>query len=114
MQFSVTFRHMNSTEALKTYARERMDRVRKYLPDPIGCHVVMSTERHLHRVDVTFTMHNGDAISANEVTENMYSAIDLVIAKVERQVRTMKGKQQAHRARGATAAPETRQTPQVA
>ena len=112
MQFSVTFRHMNSTEALKTYARERMDRVRKYLPDPIGCHVVLSTERHLHRVDVTFTMHNGDAISANEVTGNMYLAIDLVIAKVERQVRTKKGKQQEHRTRGTI--PADGPTPQVA
>ena len=107
---------MNSTDALKAYARERMERVRKYLPDPIGCHVVLSTERHLHRVDVTFTMHNGDAISANEVTENMYSAIDLVIAKVERQVRTLKGKQQGHRGRGAEAQAQVQDhsTPHVA
>ena len=44
MQFAVTFRHMEPTEALKSYARERMERVRKYLPDPIACHVVLSTE----------------------------------------------------------------------
>ena len=59
MQFAVTFRHMEPTEALKSYARERMERVRKYLPDPISCHVVMSTERHNHRIDVTFQLHNG-------------------------------------------------------
>ena len=46
MQFAVTFRHMEPTEALKSYAKERMERVRKYLPDPISCHVVLSTERH--------------------------------------------------------------------
>ena len=28
MQFSVTFRHMEPTESLKTYAKERMERVR--------------------------------------------------------------------------------------
>lgn len=107
MQFSVTFRHMNSTDALKAYAKERMERVRKYLPDPISCHVVLSTERHLHRVDVTFTCHNGDSISANEITESMYSALDLVIAKVERQVRTRKGKREEHRGRNAShAAPQ--------
>jgi len=92
MQFSVTFRHMEPTESLKAYARERMDRVRKYLPDPISCHVVMSTERHNHRIDVSFQLHNGLTVAGSETTENMYSSIDLCIAKIERQVRKYKGR----------------------
>lgn len=99
MQFAVTFRHMEPTEALKAYARERMERVRKYLPDPISCHVVLSTERHNHRIDVTFQLHNGLAVSGHEITENMYSSIDLCIAKIERQVRKYKGKLEGMRAR---------------
>jgi putative sigma-54 modulation protein len=99
MQFAVTFRHMEPTEALKSYARERMERVRKYLPDPIACHVVLSTERHNHRIDVTFQLHNGLAVSGHETTENMYSSIDLCIAKIERQVRKYKGKLEGMRAR---------------
>src|SRR3954471_16882595 len=99
MQFAVTFRHMEPTEALKSYARERMERVRKYLPDPISCHVVLSTERHNHRIDVTFQLHNGLAVSGHEITENMYSSIDLCIAKIERQVRKYKGKLEGMKAR---------------
>ena len=99
MQFAVTFRHMDATEALKSYARERMERVRKYLPDPISCHVVLSTERHNHRIDVTFQLHNGLAVAGHEVTENMYSSIDLCIAKIERQVRKYKGKLEGMKAR---------------
>jgi len=99
MQFAATFRHMEPTEALKAYARERMERVRKYLPDPISCHVVFSTERHNHRIDVTFQLHNGLAVSGHEITENMYSSIDLCIAKIERQVRKYKGKLEGMRAR---------------
>ena len=99
MQFAVTFRHMEPTEALKSYARERMERVRKYLPDPISCHVVLSTERHNHRIDVTFQLHNGLAVAGHETTENMYSSIDLVIAKIERQVRKYKGKLEGMKAR---------------
>src|SRR3954449_4854590 len=99
MQFAVTFRHMEPTEALKSYARERMERVRKYLTDPISCHVVLSTERHNHRIDVTFQLHNGLAVSGHEITENMYSSIDLCIAKIERQVRKYKGKLEGMRAR---------------
>jgi ribosome hibernation promoting factor len=92
MQFSVTFRHMEPTDSLKVYARDRMERVRKYLPDPISCHVVMSTERHNHRIDVSFQLHNGLTVAGHEITENMYSSIDLCIAKIERQVRKYKGR----------------------
>ena len=99
MQFAVTFRHMEPTDALKSYARERMERVRKYLPDPIACHVVLSTERHNHRIDVNFQLHNGLSIAGHETTENMYSSIDLCIAKIERQVRKYKGKLEGMRAR---------------
>jgi putative sigma-54 modulation protein len=99
MQFAVTFRHMEPTDALKAYARERMERVKKYLPDPIACHVVLSTERHNHRIDVTFQLHNGLSIAGHEITENMYSSIDLCIAKIERQVRKYKGKLEGMRAR---------------
>src|SRR5512132_277564 len=99
MQFAVTFRHMEPTEALKSYAKERMERVRKYLPDPIACHVVLSTERHNHRIDVSFQLHNGLSIAGHETTENMYSSIDLCIAKIERQVRKYKGKLEGMRAR---------------
>lgn len=105
MQFSVTFRHMEPSEALKSYARERMDRIRKYLPDPIACHVVFGVERHNHRVDVNFQLHNGLAIAGHEITENMYSSIDLVIAKIERQVRRYKGKIEEQRVRPHHVAP---------
>jgi putative sigma-54 modulation protein len=99
MQFSVTFRHMEPTDSLKAYARERMERIRKYLPDPISCHVVMSTERHNHRIEVNFQLHNGLTIAGHETTENMYSSIDLCIAKIERQVRKYKGKLEERRTR---------------
>ncbi|MCE9580238.1 MAG: ribosome-associated translation inhibitor RaiA [Deltaproteobacteria bacterium] len=99
MQFSVTFRHMEPTESLKAYARDRMERVRKYLPDPISCHVALSTERHNHRIDVTFQLHNGLSIAGHETTENMYSSIDLCIAKIERQVRKYKGRLEEKRVR---------------
>jgi putative sigma-54 modulation protein len=99
MQFSVTFRHMEGSEALKAYAKDRLEKIRKYFPEPIGIHVVMSTERFHHRVDVNVQLHNGFKIAGTETTENMYSSIDLVSAKIERQVRRYKDKLRAHKAR---------------
>ena len=97
MQFSVTFRHMDATDALKGYAKDRLEKIRKYFPDPIMIHVVMSTERFHHKVDVNVQLHNGFKIAGTETTENMYSSIDLVSAKIERQVRRYKDKLRAHK-----------------
>jgi ribosome hibernation promoting factor len=98
MQLSVTFRHMDATEALKEYAREKVDRIRKYFPDPIKAHVVLACDRgYNHVADVMITLHNGIVIKGEETTEDMYSSIDLVMAKIERQVRRYKEKIRHHK-----------------
>jgi putative sigma-54 modulation protein len=98
MQLSVTFRHMDSTEALKEYAREKIDRIRKYFPDPIKAHIVLACDRgYNHVADVMITLHNGIVIKGEETTEDMYSSIDLVMAKIERQVRRYKEKIRHHK-----------------
>lgn len=105
MQFSVTFRHMEGSEALKAYAKDRLEKIRKYFPEPIAIHVVMSTERFHHRVDVNVQLNNGFKVAGTETTENMYSSIDLVSAKIERQVRRYKDKLRAHKARDLAGVP---------
>lgn len=98
MQLAVTFRHMDATPALKDYAKEKVERINKYFPDPIKAHVVLSCERdYNHVADVMITLHNGFVIKGEEKTEDMYSSIDLVMAKIERQVRRYKEKLQYKR-----------------
>ena len=97
MQLSVTFRHMEASEAIKEYASNKLQRIRKYFQDPIRAQVVLGTERHRHQVDVNITLHNGLAIKGREVTGDMYAAIDLVMDKIERQVRKYKDKITRHR-----------------
>jgi putative sigma-54 modulation protein len=97
MQFSVTFRNVEASDAIKSYARERLEKIKKYFPDPIAVSVVLSTERYNHKVDVNLQLHNGFQIAGHEATENMYSSIDMVAAKIERQVRKYKDKLQHHK-----------------
>src|SRR6476646_8200622 len=93
MQLSVTFRYMDTNDALRDYAKEKVERIRKYFPDPIKAHVVLVCDRgYNHTADVMITLHNGLVIKGVETTEDMYSSIDLVMAKIERQVRRYKEK----------------------
>jgi putative sigma-54 modulation protein len=89
---------MDSTDALRDYATEKVERIRKYFPDPIKGHVVLVCDRgYNHTADVMITLHNGLVIKGVETTEDMYSSIDLVMAKIERQVRRYKEKIRSHK-----------------
>jgi len=88
---------MDATDALKNYAKDKLERIKKFLPDPIAVHVVMSKERHTHRADVNVQLHNGLKIAGHEITDDMYSSIDQVVHKIERQVRRYKDKLRAHK-----------------
>ncbi len=100
MQVAVTFRHLEPSEAVKVYTQEKLEKIRKYFPDPISAHAVLSFENsHSHVADVQITLHNGILLKAVETTEDMYSSIDLVVAKIERQVRKYKERIRDHRPR---------------
>ena len=90
MQLSTTFRHMDASQAVREYAAEKLEKIRKYFnKDPISAHAVFSVERGFNHVaDLNITLPNGIVINAKETTEDMYSSIDLAAARIERQVRS--------------------------
>jgi putative sigma-54 modulation protein len=102
MQLSTTFRHMDASQAVRDYAEEKLDKIRKYFQkDPIAAHAVFSVERGFHHVaDINITLPNGIVINAKETTEDMYSSIDLATARIERQVRKWKEKIRDHKPHG--------------
>lgn len=99
MRVNITFRHMEGTEAIKDHVTRKVERARKYLQGPCEANVVMSVERHLHRCDVTITAA-GWTFKGAEETEDMYTSVDKVMDKVERQIRRMKGREQNRKGTG--------------
>ena len=86
MQVMVTFRHVEPTEGLRHYAEEKVQRVHKFLRRPIEAHVILSVEKQRHIAEVQVTANHLN-ITATEQTGDLYSAIDLAMGKVERQVK---------------------------
>ncbi len=97
MQTSVTFKNLDSSENLKSYVRDKLDRFDKYLYNPAEAKVVLSVEKFRHIAEINIT---GDRLSINgrEETNDMYSAIDMVLDKIEKQIK--KNKQKNRSARG--------------
>ncbi|MFZ7112732.1 MAG: ribosome hibernation-promoting factor, HPF/YfiA family [Desulfatiglandales bacterium] len=97
MEITVTFRHMEPSESLKTYAEEKISKIKKYLYSPMEAHVVLGVEKFRHMADVTLRV-DGTMIKGMEETENMYSAIDQVMDKLEAQVKKHRSKIRERRA----------------
>ena len=86
MQVQVTFRHVESSEAIRDYALDKVGKLRKFLDGSMEAHVTLSVEKHRHEADVVI-LANGFKIHGREVTGDLYSAIDLVADKLEAQVK---------------------------
>jgi putative sigma-54 modulation protein len=102
MHLLTTFRHMDVSQAVKTYAEERLEKIKKYFQgEPIAAHATFAVERlHNHMAEFQITLPNGIVIQARETTEDMYSSIDLAGARLERQVRKWKEKIRDHKPHG--------------
>jgi putative sigma-54 modulation protein len=94
MQINVTFRHIEPSLPLREYAEGKISRVKKYLEEPIEAHVVLKVEKFRHIAEVTIDA-NGLRVNGAEETDDMYSAIDLLVDTLEGQVR--KGKEKVRR-----------------
>jgi len=99
MHVSVTLRHMESSEPLKTYANEKSERLAKYLAEPVEIHWVLSVEKIRHIADATVTA-NGVTIKAQGDTQDMYAAIDMVIDKLMGQAMKHKDRLKDHKTNG--------------
>lgn len=98
MQVSVTFRHMEATDALKTHAADRIARIEKYVQSPTDASVVLSVEKYMHQADITIKAH-GMLMRGKEKSEDMYASIDRAMAKIERQITRYKKKLAGHKQR---------------
>ncbi|MFV8753312.1 ribosome hibernation-promoting factor, HPF/YfiA family [Nannocystaceae bacterium ST9] len=97
MQTQFVFRHMDSSDALRNYAEERLSKIKRYFADPLKVNCTFAVEKIHHIVQFDVTLRNGLQLHSSEKTENMYSSIDMALAKMERQVRRYKDRITAHK-----------------
>ena len=92
MQISVTFRQLEPSDALKNYITDRLGKFKRYLEGPVEAHVVLGLEKFRHLADVTID-NNGRIIKGKEENTDMYAAIDLVMDKIDMQLKKFRDKQ---------------------
>jgi len=96
MNILVNGRHLEVTPALKSYAEEKIKKFERYSSDITEATVTLSVEKYRHKAEVMLKA-NGMLIQAESVTGEIYSAIDEVSEKLDRQVKKYKEKLVSHR-----------------
>ncbi len=98
MKTTVTGRHLEITPALRAHVEERLDHLAKYSGRPTEASVVLTVEKYRHQAEVTLNL-DGVLIQAKDETSEMYASIDQAVAKIERQIKKYKERQQGRRQR---------------
>ena len=96
MNIIINGKHLEVTPALKKYSEEKIKRFDRYLSDISEAVITLSVEKYRHKAEVLLKA-NGLLIQAESVTGEIYSAIDEVSDKLDRQVRKYKEKLVSHR-----------------
>lgn len=87
---------MEQSDALKSYAAEKLERIKKYIDEPVVAQVYLTVEKIRHIVEITINA-KGVSTKASEATNDMYASIDSVIDKIERQLRRYKERLKGHK-----------------
>jgi len=91
MQTSITFKNIDPSDNLRAYVSDKLDRFDKLLDNPAEANVVLSVEKFRHIAEINIF---GDRLNINgkEETNDMYSAIDMTLDKLETQIKKSKEK----------------------
>ncbi|MFM8391472.1 MAG: ribosome hibernation-promoting factor, HPF/YfiA family, partial [Methylophilaceae bacterium] len=95
MNLQLTGHHLEVTPALRDYIASKLSKISNHFDHVIDIKVTLSVEKLSQKVEATVHVPGND-LHAECSNENMYSAIDLLADKLDRQVLRCKEKISDH------------------
>lgn len=89
MNIIVRGKQVEVTNALRQHVEKRIGKLERYLDKLDEAQVTLSVERDRHKVEVTIPL-DGIILRGEEVSGDMYGSVDMVIEKLERQIKKHK------------------------
>ncbi|MDD6223885.1 MAG: ribosome-associated translation inhibitor RaiA [bacterium] len=90
MKLSIRGSKITITEAMEEYVIDKLSKLEKYIENKeITANVIVKVYGHLHKVEITIPLKS-IILRAEEEQEDFYTAIDLLVDKLERQIRKNK------------------------
>ena len=91
MEVLVRGNKIDITDAMKDYVKEKLSKLDKYTLDDTTATVLVKIRNYSQKVEVTIPLQTL-MLRAEDESQDFYSAVDLVVNKLERQIRKNKSK----------------------
>ncbi len=91
MKFNIRGQKLEITEAIRSYAEKKVSKLDKYFdsPEDLNVNIVIKPKGVEQKVEVTISFKKS-IIRAEDSNKDLYAALDLVVDKLERQIRKNK------------------------
>lgn len=99
MQINITGHHLDITPALRSYVQEKFERLQRHFDHITNSHVILSVEKDRQKAEATVHVNRGNLFAEVE-HEDMYAAIDMLMDKLDRQLKKHKEKLSSHKGNG--------------
>lgn len=95
MNLKITGHHLEITDSLHDFIRQRFQRISRHFDQVLDTHVTLGIEHDTHRAEATIHVQ-GNHLHAHANGDDMYAAIDALTGKLDRQILKHKGKRKDH------------------
>ena len=96
INLNTTFRNTEATEALRSYAEEKVTHcLKKFLQKDVEAHIVLKVEKKRQIVEITFNSW-GEGFKNTAESDDMYKSIDQLVDSLSNQLRKFKDKKIKH------------------
>lgn len=102
MKLTVAGRNIEITDAIHNHLDRRIEKNIQGLGEEADIHVALSVEKHRHFAEVTVKT-KGYTVHAEEETNDLYTAMDNVLIKIEKQLKKHKNRTKDLRIKQASA-----------
>ena len=96
MQINISGHHIEVTDSLREYTISKLDRLSNHHDRITSTHVILSVDKLVQKAEATLHV-SGKDLFADATSDDLYTAIDLLADKLDRQLIKHKEKMRSHR-----------------
>lgn len=91
MHKTITARHFDLTQEMRSHAEQEMEGLTRYFDNIISAELILDTERHRRKAELKVKVYK-DVITGTGDTDDMYNSIAVAVDKVKGRLKRYKGK----------------------
>jgi len=99
VQVNVSGHHLEVTDALRSYVDTKLERLERHFDRITNVNVILRVEKQRQKAEATIRISGGE-VFADAEADDLYSAIDLLADKLDRQLIKRKEKSKDRKQRG--------------